>query len=248
MTDLIIERHGRTEVWALNRPQSRNALSPALVDALASALNAAETIGTRVVVLSGRGPSFCAGADLRHLLGCAEVGASPRPFLQAIGDLTLAMEASSVVFVAALHGHAVAGGFELALACDIVIAATGTLVGDGHVTNNLVPGGGSSVRIESRLGWGRARLLALSGKLVCAEELESTGWINAVVHPDDLRSAALAVAEELAEAPADAQRRWKTLLTPSRSDTDAALNRELDMFDEHWRCSDVAAALHRFLG
>ncbi|MCM1013565.1 MULTISPECIES: enoyl-CoA hydratase/isomerase family protein [unclassified Brevibacterium] len=247
MTDLIIERLGRTEVWELNRPRSRNALTPALVSDLAAALGTAETSGTRVVVISGRGPSFCAGADLGHLLRCAETGASPRPFLRSICDLTLAMETSPVVFVAAVHGHAVAGGFEAALACDMVFAATGTLIGDGHVKRDLVPGGGSSVRMENRLGWGRARMLALSGKLVPAEALESIGWITAVVPAEDLRRQALAAAEELGEVPADAQRRFKRLLTPDRSITETALTRELDMFDEHWRSRDVAAALRRFL-
>ena len=247
MPVLSITRYDQTEIRSLNRPESRNSLTPELVSALSEALRQAEQDGIRTVILSGEGPSFCAGADLGYLLDRAEHARSPRPFLQTICDFTLDMEFSPIVFIAALHGHAVAGGFELALACDVVIAAQRTLVGDGHVANNLVPGGGSSVRIEHRLGAGHARWLALSGQLVDVETLVPSGWVQAVVPPESLMAEASQRAETLNGVSFAARTRFKQLLGGERSTTQAALTRELDMFDDHWRNSDVSAQLRRFL-
>lgn len=247
MSPLEITRDAEIEVWALNRPAVRNALDPQTVAELHEALQRAERDGVRVVVLTGHGPSFCAGADLAYLLDCARTGQSPRPFLQAICELTVAMESSPVVFIAALHGHAVAGGFELALSCDLVIAASGALIGDGHLRNNLVPGGGSSVRITTKLGTGTATWLALSGELGTAESLAATGWLHAVVPPEDLLLKAQGMARTLSATPAGAQRRFKTMLTADPAVTSAALEHELDVFEEHWASDDVAASLNAFL-
>lgn len=247
MSVLSVSRTEQTEIWSLNRPDSRNSLTPELVAALSKALRQAEQNGISTVILTGKGPSFCAGADLGYLLDCAGHDRSPRPFLQTICDFTLAMEFSPIVFIAALHGHAVAGGFELALACDVVIAAQDTLVGDGHVANNLVPGGGSSVRIGNRLGAGHARWLALSGQLADVATLVPSGWVQAVVSPESLRTEASQRAETLNGVPFAARTRFKQLLGGDRAVIQAALTRELDMFDDHWRSSDVGAQLRRFL-
>lgn len=247
MPVLSVVRRDMTELWSLNRPASRNSLIPDVVAALAEALGRAEESGTRTVVLTGEGRSFCAGADLEYLLDCAEQDRSPRPFLQAICDFTVAMESSPIVFVAALHGHAVAGGFELALACDVVIAAQGTLVGDGHVSNNLVPGGGSSVRIESRLGAGHARWLALSGSLIGVEELVPCGWVRTVVPPDSLIPEATRLADTLNSVSFDARTRFKQQLGGDPAAIRTALTGELDVFEDHWMTSDVGAHLRRFL-
>lgn len=250
MTDVLLTtRAGDIETWTLNRPESRNALDPALVSALTRQVARAEDDGVRVVILTGAGAGFCAGADLAYLLECARTGDSPRPHLREICDLTLAMEASPIVFIAALHGFAVAGGLEIALACDLVVAATGTRIGDGHVKNNLIAGGGASVRMPPKLGAGTAAWLALTGELVPAEDLaRRTGWLHDVVTPDALLDTAHTMATVLASRPSGAQRRYKRLIVNEPTATGAALTRELDMFDEHWNTSDVATDLIRFLG
>ncbi|MDQ4112963.1 MAG: enoyl-CoA hydratase/isomerase family protein [Actinomycetota bacterium] len=246
---LLTSRTGDVETWTLNRPGSRNALDPSLVGALSRRLSRAEDDGVRVVVLTGAGAGFCAGADLAYLLECAQSGDSPRPHLREICDLTLAMEASPIVFIAALHGFAVAGGLEIALACDLVIAAAGTRIGDGHVKNNLIAGGGASVRMPPKVGSSMAAWLALTGELVSAEELgRRTGWLHEVVAPEELLDTAHAMATVLTSRPAGAQHSYKRLIISDASATAAALTRELDMFEEHWHGSDVATDLIRFLG
>ncbi len=244
---LLISRHGAIETWTLNRPQTRNALDPRLVEALQQALDRAERSGVRVVVLTGAGSGFCAGADLAYLLECARAGKSPRPHLRSICNLTLAIESSPVMFIAALHGFAVAGGLEIALSCDLVIAAAGTRIGDGHVKNNLVPGGGASVRMPRKLGAGATAWLALSGELVPAEHFQATGWLHAVIGRAELLPTAQAIARTLASRPAGAQDRYKSLITPDPEATAAALDHELDVFEEHWADDDVAGQLARFL-
>lgn len=247
MTDLIVTSDGDVQTWMLNRPEARNALSPGLVDALSSALATAERTGVRSVVIHGAGRSFCAGADLAYLIDCSAQERSPRPFLASICDLTVAFEQSPVAMVAAIHGHAVAGGLELALACDVIVATPDALIGDGHVKNNLVPGGGSSVRILDRLGTATGTWLALSGELMFASALQSSGWIKTLVPADQLLAEAHDTASRLARVPAAAQTRFKQLLRGPAEPVRAALQHELDVFEEHWATSDVVDHLTRFL-
>ncbi len=249
MSDLIVERHGRVETWTLNRPGVRNALDQHLVARLHAALIAAEAAEIEVVVVRGAGPSFCAGADLTLLSTYdAARGATPRDHLTAIWDLTLAMERCAMTFVAVLHGHVIAGGLELALACDIAMASAGTLIGDGHVRQCLMPGGGASARMERNLGRATSTWLALTGEFLPAENLAFASWLHAVTAPEDLKDAATAVVTSLTAVPITARRAYKQLL----NDTHGALSdrdrdRELDAFDRHWLANDVPQALRTFL-
>ena len=247
MTHLAVSRSGSIETWALDRPAVRNALGPDLVAELRAALWRAEREGVRAVILKGNGPSFCAGADLTYLQACARDARSARPFLTEICEFTIDMESSGIVFIAALHGHAVAGGLELALACDVVIAAAGTRIGDGHVRNNLLPGGGSSLRLPAKLGQGPAAWLGLSGELVTAEDLLLSGWLHSVVSHEHLLETVMSLARTLIALPAGAQRRFKTLLHEDADVTRARLSRELDAFEAHWASADIASSLGAFL-
>lgn len=247
MSELIVERDGPVETWTLNRPAVRNALDRRLVARLHAALAGAEAVGTEVVVLRGAGPSFCAGADLA-LLSSYDAGTTPRDHLTSIWDLTLAMERSTIVFVAELHGHAVAGGLELALACDIVLAATGTLIGDGHVRRSLQPGGGASARMERNLGRATSTWLALTGELIPAEDRAFGSWLRAVVPAPELANATAEVVAALLAVPASARSGYKQLLNQTHGALAATdRDRELDAFDRHWRANDVPAVLRTFL-
>jgi enoyl-CoA hydratase/carnithine racemase len=249
VTDLIVSRRNRCSIWTLNRPGVRNALDPGLVGAMIDALGDEGQEGTEVVVLRGEGPSFCAGADLKFLqTHDADPSPTPRAFLASIWDLTLAMEQSGIIFVAALHGHAIAGGMELALACDVVLAAKGTLIGDGHVRNNLMPGGGASARMERSIGRGAATWMALSGRSLAAEDPRLAVWLHEVVPAQKLSDATDRVVEQLLDVPASARRRYKQLINADeRALTASDRDRELDAFDQHWSSEDVPAALRTFL-
>jgi enoyl-CoA hydratase/carnithine racemase len=248
-TVLRIEQHGAVRELVLNRPRQRNALDAALVDALAAALAGAEhDPATHAVLVTGAGPSFCAGADLQHLLALSEAGESPVPFLRTVSDLTRRIECSPLPVVAVLHGHAVAGGLEIALACDAVVAETGTLIGDGHIRNHLVPGGGSAVRMRRKLGDSLGRWLGLTGALIPAERFREAGWLHAVVDPGQGRDEGLRVAEVLAAAANPAQAAIKRMfaLLDDEPSVVAGLSLELDGFDRHWAGHDVPNEIRRF--
>ncbi|MBT2554148.1 enoyl-CoA hydratase/isomerase family protein [Arthrobacter sp. ISL-5] len=245
---LRVEQRGPARWLFLNRPAQRNALNSELTDALDSQIDdIAYDQETAVVVLTGEGPGFSAGGDFRHFLELDEED-GVLAFLTRLSSVVTRIEQSPKPWIAALHGHAIAGGLEIALACDLVIAAEGTLVGDGHVNNKLMPGAGSSVRLERAVGKSAARWMHLSGQPMTAEELRRTGWLHDVVPRERLRERAGEVAAELASRDTVAQQNMKNLLKSIAGlDAPAALKAELDAFDSNWRQNDVPGALRTFL-
>ncbi|MFC9833269.1 enoyl-CoA hydratase/isomerase family protein [Rhodococcus sp. NPDC127530] len=246
---LDVTHIGATRILTLNRPDRRNALNDTLVAALDTALSDAEDDrDTRAVLLTGAGKSFCAGADLQYFLQLHAAGRTPLEFLRDVSALATRLETSPLPVVAAIHGHAVAGGLELALACDVVISTPTARIGDGHVRNNLLPAGGASVRLPRKVGDSMARWMALTGELVTAADLKHTGWLHAIVVEHELLNAALTAADTLAAHAGAAQSAYKQLLAESNElDEKQSLARELDTFDVHWKASDVPTALNDFL-
>ncbi|MEV7225445.1 enoyl-CoA hydratase/isomerase family protein [Polymorphospora sp. NPDC051019] len=247
---VLVEQRGEVRWLRLNRPRRRNAIDPALLSALDAAVAAAATDpDTAVVVLAGTGTSFCAGADLRHLRSVAATGADPLDFLGRVSACLDRIERVGKPVVAAVHGHVVAGGLELALVCDVVVAREGTLIGDGHVRNGLLPAAGSSVRLPRRVGEPLARWLALTGGLLPAEAFTASGFVHAVAPADRFDELVAATAGRLARAAGPAQTGFKNLLYDVRDlPAGPALAAELDAFGAHWAATDMTAALDRFLG
>ncbi|MEV0550650.1 enoyl-CoA hydratase/isomerase family protein [Nocardia salmonicida] len=246
-TVVLVEQIGAVRSFVLNRPRQRNALNPELVDAMTDALAAAEHHpATRAVLITGAGPSFCAGADLRYLLALADAGASPVPFLRTVSDLTRRIEFSALPVVAALHGHAVAGGLEIALACDAVLAEAGTLIGQGHIRNRLVPGAGSETRVRHKLGDTLGRWLELGGELLPAERFLAA---ESIVQPGCGASEGLHIAQALATTTNSVPEALKKLLAEldQHVSVEERLSRELASFDRHWSARDVPQELRHFL-
>ena len=201
---LVTERHGPVALMVLNRPEALNALSRALRAALADALRAAEADPEiRAVVLTGAGPrAFSAGLDLK------ELGEDPDalvgdPARAAETDPVVAMRAMTKPLVAAVNGVAVTGGFELALACDIRLAAPAARFADTHSRVGVLPGWGLSQILPRLIGPSRAKEVSLAARFLEAEEAAAWGVVNRVVPAEALVAEALALAARLAEAPAD---------------------------------------------
>jgi len=247
---VLVTQDGAVRTLTLNRPHRRNALNADMVDALDAELSAAECDSdTHAVVLAGNGKSFCAGADLQYFVSLHNRFGSPISFLRRVSALVTRLETSPLPVVAALHGHAVAGGLELALGCDVVVAEESTLIGDGHIRNNLLPAGGSSVRLPRKVGESMARWLSLTGELVTPDRLAATGWIHQIVTAAELSESVMAVASVLARHHGAAQAAFKKLLFDlTATDPRNALSAELDAFDAHWGSTDVLASLVAFLG
>jgi len=246
---VLVEQRGEVRWLTLNRPDRRNALDFPLIEALDEQVTAADQDpDTAVVAVSGAGPSFCAGGDFHQFLTLDRDGTHPVRFLEDVSRCFTRITAAATPWVAVLHGHAVAGGLELALACDLVVAADTTLIGDGHLRHGLLPAGGSSVRLPAAVGPGLARRLLLTGELLPATEFAASGWIDRIVPAEQLEAAAMDVCHQLAAVAGPTQSSLKGLLHRITGIEPApALRAELDAFAANWTTQPVSAALEAFL-
>jgi len=183
-------------VLTLNRPQAMNALSRELLNVLARAideLGADEQV--RVLILTGAGRAFCAGLDLKELgAGHGQVGRSAEP---GRGDPVAALARLNKPLIGAINGAAVTGGFELALACDVLLASSDARFADTHARVGLASGWGLSQKLSRAVGIYRAREISLGGRWVSAEQAAAWGFVNRVVAPAELMPAARALAADM---------------------------------------------------
>ncbi len=182
----------------LNRPEARNALDTGLVRELHDRLEWMMTAeDVRAVVLTGAGPAFCAGADLkqRQRMAPEEVVDHTNAILQC----TNLLEQLPMPVIAAINGPAMAGGMEMALACDLRMAARGATMGLPEVTLGIFPGAGAPLRLPFLVGRGWTKLLVLSGQSITAEEAHRVGLVeilsSAETLVDDARSLAARIAQ-----------------------------------------------------
>jgi enoyl-CoA hydratase len=184
-------------VLTLNRPAALNALSRALRRQLAAAVDAcAADPAVRVLILTGAGRAFCAGLDLKELgsgaagLGSGAAGVGDDDPVAAIGRFRGPV-------IGAINGAAVTGGFELALACDMLLASPAARFADTHARIGVAPGWGLSQRLSRAIGIYRAREVSLSGNWVSAEQAAAWGFVNRVVPAEALLDEARALARAM---------------------------------------------------
>lgn len=191
MSDLVpTERIGDVLLVTLNRPEVRNALNPELIDDLSATLREADADpSVRAIVLTGAGTVFCSGMDLKEF---AKGGGG------FDGLVWFFREGIATPVVAALNGSALAGGFELALACDLVVAAEDAKLGIAEVRRGLFAAGGGTT-LADRVPLAVALEMGLTGDLVTASEARRFGLVNRAVPAGEVREAALALAGRIAE-------------------------------------------------
>lgn len=195
-----VERSGRLAWLTLARPDAANALSRALVSALQAAVAAlaAEPLPP-VLILTGAGDkAFCAGADLKERR--AMTREETRRFLDELNRTVDAVAAYPGGVIAALNGAAFGGGLELALACDVRVAAEGVAVGLPEVRLGIIPGAGGTQRLSRLCGVATAKALILTGRRVEAAQALALGILQAVVPRSELRAEAERWANEIAGA------------------------------------------------
>jgi enoyl-CoA hydratase/carnithine racemase len=199
MAEWRIERRDGLEVWTIDGEARRNAISRAMLGELRAHLSrAVADKGLRAVVLTGAGDrAFCAGADLkeRALMSAEEV----HTFHHGLRDALGAIEAAPQVFIAALNGAALGGGLELALACDLRVAAEGVQLGLPEVGLGIIPGGGGTARLPRLVGVSRAKDLVLTARRCSAAEAYGMGLVNRLVPAARLLEEAAALAAEVAK-------------------------------------------------
>lgn len=204
MADLEIARHGRVATVTFNRPDAMNALSLAVRAALAEAMMALDRDPeVSAVVLTGAGErAFTAGLDLK------ELGSDPHALEAATAadpaiNPVKAIEACSKPVIGAINGVAITGGFEVALACDVLIASTRARFADTHARVGIMPGWGLSQKLSRLVGPYRAKELSLTGNFLDAATAAAWGLVNRVVEPDELLPSALRLAGDMAQLPPD---------------------------------------------
>jgi enoyl-CoA hydratase len=190
---VLTERRDGVLLITLNRPQARNAVNSALAHAVAAALDELDADDElKAGVLTGAGGSFCAGMDLKAFV------AGERPWVGDRGFAGIVQRSARKPLIAAVEGFAMAGGLEIALACDLVVASREARLGIPEVKRSLVAAAGALRRLPQRLPLNVAMEMALTGDPISAERAHALGLVNRVTAPGGAVDAALELAAAIA--------------------------------------------------
>lgn len=234
----------------LNRPEAMNAMSPDLAAGLVEAVGTVERDErVRVLVITGSGRAFSAGGDLKSFREAVGTGGYDAfvERLRSSQAMFRRIEQLRCPVIAAVNGYAVAGGLELILCCDLVIAAESARIGDGHAKYGIIPGGGSTARLPRKLPVNIAKMLLLSGELWPARDLAAFGLVNEVVPDAMLRERVAALAERLAGLSPLGLKWIKRLVNDGLDQpVDTAARAELAAFESYARSADFLEGLTAF--
>ena len=190
---VLSERRERVLLITINRPEQRNAVNAAVAAGIAAALDELDADSDLSVgVLTGAGKGFCAGMDLKAFL------AGERPHTEERGFAGIVQRPADKPLIAAVEGFAVAGGLEVALACDLIVASRGARLGVPEVKRSLVAAGGALLRLPRTLPRNLAMELALTGDPIDAERAYELGLVNRLAEPGEALAAALELADAIA--------------------------------------------------
>jgi enoyl-CoA hydratase/3-hydroxyacyl-CoA dehydrogenase len=200
--ETIIIRREKPIAWIiLNRPERLNALNYKMMEELGRALDELEDDpDIRVIVIKGSGKAFCAGADVKELSELTPVAASIKRSRKA-QELRLKIQFYTKPVIAAIHGYALGGGLELALAADFRIASEDALLGQPEINLGFIPGAGATQRLARIVGPAIAREIIMTGDFIPAVEAYRIGLVNKVVKPENLDEEARNLALKLADKP-----------------------------------------------
>ena len=236
---------GHVALCRLNRPEARNALSPELMDELATAVEGFDADpGVRCVVIAGSDEVFASGADIRAL--------RERSFEEALRHPAAAfwrrLAACKTPIVAAVSGWALGGGCELALLCDLIVASETAEFGQPEITLGIIPGGGGTQRLARVVGKQRAMDLVLTGRRIGAREAERLGLVNEVAGPPDWLERALELAQRVASRPPIAARLAKqAVLAAEETALSAGLEQERRLYELAMATEDRIEGMDAFL-
>ena len=196
---IILEIHNKIAFIKFNRPEQLNAMNALMMDEIIHALdfvNKADSQEIGVVVITGAGKAFMAGADIKEYAQQTE--AQFDAFQLKGHSLYAGIENNSKVVIAAINGYAFGGGFEIALACDMIVAAAGTKMGLPEILLNLIPGGGGSLRLTKKIGINLTNEIVMTGRTIVAEEMHARGVINYIYPRENFIEKAIEFAQTFA--------------------------------------------------
>lgn len=240
------EVRGATAWVTLSRPEAMNALNRETLDALLRGVEAARgDPAVRVLVLTGEGKAFCAGADLKAL--AARDPAGGEDFIDHAVRVYAAVRSFPKPAIAAVNGLAMAGGLELVMCCDLVIAADVAKLGDAHANFGVFPGAGGAAVLARKVPLNVAKYLLFTGDALPVTELERHGLVNQVVPAAELQARVQALAEKIATKSPLGLARMKRVADRALDGTqEDALRHELLEFRAHERSHDMREGLAAF--
>lgn len=247
---VLREDRGPVTWLTLNRPDAMNALDPQLLNEFDSHVRAVgDDPSVRVVVITANGRAFCAGADLKAVLGTrGDLDPARLLDFEQRAQATFARLADlPKPTIAALNGVTMAGGLELALHCDLVVASSRARIGDGHTNYGLLPGAGGAARLPRVIGPTRAKYLAFTGELISAEQALTMGLVVEVLPPEKFRSRIESLSSAIAVRSPSALRLFKQTIDDGLNQPlQSALRLELLATAAHLHTGDVEEGLRAF--
>ncbi len=246
MADLVeSSREGNVALLRINRPEARNALSPEVMEELASELERLDPDPeVRCVVIAGSDKVFAAGADIKSM--------AERSFAEALrhpaAGFWRRLAAIKTPMVAAVSGYALGGGCELALACDMIVAAEGASFGQPEINLGIIPGGGGTQRLARVLGKQRAMEYVLTGNRFDAATAHELGLVNRVAPDDSWLEEAMVLAAEVASKPPIASRLGKqAVIAAEETALTAGLENERRLYELAMATEDRVEGMRAFL-
>ena len=176
---ILVEKKNKIAWIIFNRPDQLNAMNAIMMQEIIDALemvHSADSNEIAVVIITGAGKAFMAGADIKEY--AQQTRAEFDDFQVKGHSLYAAIEKNSKVVIAAINGYAFGGGFEIALACDMIVAAAGAKMGLPEILLNLIPGGGGTLRLARKIGTNLTNEIVMTGRTLLAEEMQARGIVN----------------------------------------------------------------------
>lgn len=245
---LLVNMNNGIAVVSINRPGSLNALNSQVFKELGSVFDEMENDDrVRAVILTGEGEkAFAAGADITEMMRCSVIEA--RNFAMAANRTQGKIEVFPKPVIAAIHGFALGGGCELAMACDIRIASTTAKFGQPEVNLAIIPGGGGTQRLSRLIGLGRAKELVYTGGVIGAERAYELGLVNMVVPPEKVMEEARRMASKIVTKSLPILRLAKEAMNCGANlDLDRALLFEIECFANCFGTDDQTEGMSAFV-
>jgi len=246
--NLLLDITDRVALLTINRPQTMNSLNPQTLQELTAQIDdLQENPEVRVIVITGAGEkAFVAGGDIATMQPLGPIQA--REIARQAQELFNKIEFGAKVVIAAINGYALGGGCELAMACDIRIAAAGAKLGQPEVNLGIIPGWAGTQRLTRLIGKGKAKELMFTGEMVSAEEAQNLGLVNLVVPRSELLQTSLEMARKIAGKSPTAIRFIKDAVDNGvEMDFQRALAYEADLFGLCFATEDQKEGMRAFL-
>jgi enoyl-CoA hydratase/carnithine racemase len=244
MPDIIVTDAGAIRTIRMNRPEKKNALTLAMYDAMAEAIeSAAARDDVACLLIAGHASGFCAGNDIVDFVDMTNTGALGAPILRFLH----ALNRSEKPVIAAVAGRAVGVGTTMLMHCDHVVAAEDALLSTPFVALGLVPEAGSSLIAPRLMGHARAFELLVMGRALSAAAAKDAGLVNTVVPAAELEAAALAAAHEIARLPPQSVAASRRLMRGTVAQIDGHIDAEAEAFRVRLASPEAKAAFAAFL-